>query len=125
MHDNLSLDEELKEWHGSARHYWIGFFLSILLTGVAFFLVMAGFKGSAILYTIIGLALLQAVCQMIFFLHLGEEAHPKWETGLALFMALVAAIIVIGSLWIIFDLDSRTMDGMAPEMRMVPKAEKP
>jgi cytochrome o ubiquinol oxidase subunit IV len=113
MEDNLSLGEVQKEWHGSYRHYVIGFFLSILLSGVAFFLVMAGLKGSAIVYSIIGLALLQAVGQMIFFLHLGKEAKPRWETLLVLFMVMVAAIIVVGSIWIMFDLNDRTMGGMS------------
>ncbi|MGC1878485.1 MAG: cytochrome C oxidase subunit IV family protein [Rhabdochlamydiaceae bacterium] len=125
MQDNLTLDEVVKKWHGSYRHYMIGFIFSIVLSGVAFFLVMAGLKGSTILYSIIGLAILQATGQLIFFLHLGEEAHPRWETPLVISMALVAAVIIIGSLWIMFDLDHRTMDGMPPEMSMFPQAGKP
>lgn len=116
MQDNLSLREVQKEWHGSLRHYIIGFVLSIFLSGIAFFLVMADLaKGTTIIYILVGLAIVQAIGQVIYFLHIGKEEKPRWETGLLLFMAMVVLIIVVGSLWIMFDLEKRTMEHMSPQ----------
>ena len=119
MQDNLSLREVQKEWHGTLRHYVIGFILSIFLSGVAFFLVMADVViGTTIVYILIGLAIVQAIGQIIYFLHIGKEEKPRWETGLLLFMAMVVLIVVMGSLWIMFDLNKRTMEGMMPSKEM-------
>ncbi len=111
MITDLSLQEIKKEWHGTLRSYIIGFLASTLLTAVAFLLVMIRPLSEQILmYAIIGLAIAQAIIQLLFFLHLGqEEAKPRWETIVFCFMAVVLLIIVIGSLWIISDLNNRVM----------------
>src|SRR5262249_45653215 len=101
MTTEISLKEELKEWHGTLKSYLIGFFSSLVLTGFSFLLViMKWLSGQFLIYTVMGLAVVQAVVQLIFFLHLGQEAKPRWETFIFFFMVLVLLIIVIGSLWI-------------------------
>lgn len=106
----LSLKEIQKEWHGSLRSYLVGFFACLVLTAASFYLVTADvLTKSAASAAIITLALVQAAIQVRFFLHVGEEAKPRWETIGFFFMVLVLVIIVIGSLWIMFDLNSRTM----------------
>ena len=55
---------------------------------------------------------MQAIVQLIFFLHIGQEAKPHWETVVFCFTVLVLLIIVIGSLWIMYDLDYRLMPRM-------------
>lgn len=97
-----SLKEIQKEWHGSYKAYAIGLVLSLALTGASFLL----FHHT---YLLMGLALIQAVVQLIFFLHLGQEAKPKWETLSFYFMVLILLIVVVGTLWIIYDLDKRVM----------------
>ncbi|MCE5317677.1 MAG: cytochrome o ubiquinol oxidase subunit IV [Parachlamydia sp.] len=110
MSHELSLKEIKKEWHGTLRSYLTGFFTCLILTAASFYLVIAGFfSKTAITVAIILLALLQAAIQVRFFLHVGEEAKPRWETLLFFFMLLILGIVAIGSLWIIFDLNSRTM----------------
>ena len=114
MSSELSLQEIKKEWHGSVKAYTIGFILSLILTILSFSLVV--FKllsGQSLLYTLGALALVQAICQLLFFLHLGQEAKPRWETVIFCFMLLILLIIVLGSLWIIFDLNERTMADMS------------
>jgi cytochrome o ubiquinol oxidase operon protein cyoD len=109
----LSLKEIKKEWHGSLRGYLIGFFVSILLTGISFFLVIEKVvTGPALVYIIVSLALLQAIVQLLFFLHVGQEAKPRWETIVFFFMVMVLLIIVLGSLWIMHDLNDRVMSNM-------------
>jgi len=117
MHTDLSLKEVQKEWHGSYKSYAIGFAASLLLTGTSFALVATKlFSPHILAYTIISLALLQAVCQLRFFLHLGQEAKPRWETVIFFSMVVILLIIVIGSLWIMFDLNDRVMSHMTKEM---------
>jgi cytochrome o ubiquinol oxidase subunit IV len=102
-----------KEWHGSLSSYLIGFFLSILLTAASFYLVITRtFSGPLIVLILTGLALLQAIVQLWYFLHLGKESKPHWETLLFLFMVMVILIIALGSLWIMYDLNDRVMSGM-------------
>jgi cytochrome o ubiquinol oxidase operon protein cyoD len=117
MSEELSLKEIQKEWHGTFRSYAMGFIGSLLLTLISFFLVATKlFTTHVTFYIIIGLALLQAAIQMIFFLHVGQEAKPRWETLVFYFMVMVVLIIGLGSLWIMFDLNERVMSHMAKEM---------
>lgn len=110
MHHDLSIKEIQKEWHGTLKSYVIGFVLSLGLTILSFSLVWSQLiAGSFLAYTIIGLAIVQAAIQLLFFLHVGQEAKPKWETLIFYFMVLVLVIVVIGSLWIMFDLNERVM----------------
>lgn len=108
-----SLKEIQKAWHGSLKAYLIGFISSLFLTILSFSLVGTHFlSGQSLVYSLIFLALLQAVCQLIFFLHLGQEEKPRWETLVFGFMLLILLIIVIGSLWIMHDLHQRGMQKM-------------
>jgi cytochrome o ubiquinol oxidase operon protein cyoD len=112
MHEQ-SLQEVKKEWHGSLRSYLVGFFVSIILTACSFFLVISkALTSQWLMHGIVGLALLQAIVQLLFFLHLGQEAKPRWETVVFWFMVLVLLIVALGSLWIMHDLDNRVMSGM-------------
>ena len=110
MSDDLSLAEIQKEWHGTLRAYCIGLIASVLLTGASFFLVMTRlFSGYTTIAIIFALAVVQAVVQLRFFLHVGEEPKPRWESGIFFFMVLVLLIVLVGSLWIMYDLNKRMM----------------
>jgi cytochrome o ubiquinol oxidase operon protein cyoD len=117
MSEDLSLKETQKEWHGTLKSYVIGFIASILLTAASFSLVIMKLLSEHLLmYTIVSLALVQAIFQLLFFLHVGQEAKPRWETLVFYFMLLVLFIIAIGSLWIMHDLNNRVMSNMTMEM---------
>lgn len=110
MDAELSLKEMKELWHGSLRSYLIGFGVSLVFTLVSFYLV--GYKVLAkeqLIITISGLALGQFLVQMLFFLNVGTEGKPHWETICFFFMLLIMLIVVIGSLWIMNDLDNRMM----------------
>ena len=118
MSADLSLKEIQKEWHGTLRSYVIGFILSLVLTAASFLLVAAKLlTGKVLIGTIVALALIQAIFQLLYFLHLGQEAKPRWETLVFYFMGIVLLIIVLGSLWIMYDLDDRVMSDMKMEMK--------
>jgi cytochrome o ubiquinol oxidase subunit IV len=109
MHD-LSFNEIKKEYHGTLKAYMIGFFASLILTLASFSLVhFKVLTGRTLLLTITSLALVQAIFQLLFFLHLGREAKPRWETVTFYFMLSLLLIICIGSLFIMWNLNDRMM----------------
>jgi cytochrome o ubiquinol oxidase subunit IV len=94
--------------------YAIGFILSIILTVFAYALAVNDafrdkFSPAMIAITLSVLASVQLVVQLLFFLHLGDESKPRWKLMSFIFAFIVLSIIVFGSLWIMFDLNSRMM----------------
>ncbi len=96
------------EAEGTLRSYVTGFILSLGLTLAAYFIVVNhSFSMSAIIAWIVALALAQFLVQMLFFLHLGREKKPRWKLYVALYMVMVVTILVLGSLWIMSNLNYR------------------
>ncbi len=113
MHE-LSLKETKKEWHGTLKGYLIGFIACLVLTGASFLLVLnRPFSEAVLVYLLAALALVQAIFQLLCFLHLGQEDKPRWESFTFYFMVVALIIIAVGSLWIMFDLNYRVMGGMS------------
>lgn len=98
----------------SLKPYVAGFVLSVILTLTAYFLVVERLlSGWELVAAIIALALTQFFVQVTLFLHVGDEPKPRWNLSAFLFMLLVVVIIVIGSLWIMNNLNYNMM--MSPE----------
>jgi cytochrome o ubiquinol oxidase operon protein cyoD len=101
--------------HGTLRGYLIGFFLSVNLTVIPFWLVMGrpldGLFASPVPVALLLMlfAVVQMVVHMVYFLHM----HPKSEGGwslLALFFTLILVIIVMsGSMWVMYHLNTNMM----------------
>jgi len=88
-------------WIVSFRPLFIGVTLALVLTFAAYRIVTRVHLPKTIMTEIIlGIAFLQAVFQMIFFLQVGLESKPRWNTITSLYTILVILIIVIGSIWI-------------------------
>ncbi len=97
--------------HGSLRGYLIGFFLSVVLTAIPFWLVMGEVLPNKLATTaiILAFALVQILVHMVFFLHM-TTAPDNTNNVLALaFGILIVALIVAGSLWIMAHLNHRMM----------------
>ena len=93
---------------GSLKSYTIGFVWSLGLTLIAYALVVHhSFSNRLLIAAVVGLALIQFIFQMVFFLHLGRETKPRWRLFVFLFMVMVVAILVFGSLWIMNNLNYR------------------
>lgn len=97
---------------GSLKTYVIGFILSIILTLTAFsFVYIHGHSGHEVfshhllIPLIISLAVVQLFVQLGFFLHVGRESKPRWNFLALIFALIVVLILVIGSLWIISNLN--------------------
>ena len=98
--------------HATLRSYVTGYLLSLLLTVEAYLLVVHhSFSKRVLVGTIVGLALTQFVVQLRFFLHLGRETKPRWKLLAFVFMIIVVAILVFGSLWIMSSLNNRMSPG--------------
>lgn len=90
---------------GSIRAYVAGFVLSLALTLGAYILTVRELAhGWALIYALSVLAITQLFIQLVFFLHVGRESKPRWNTTALLFAAMVTVILVFGSLWIMKDL---------------------
>jgi cytochrome o ubiquinol oxidase operon protein cyoD len=91
---------------GTLQTYVTGFILSISLTLAAYVLVTNhAYSKWTIALAIAGLAAVQFIVQLLFFLHLGRESKPRWRLLVFSFMLLVVGILVIGSLWIMYSLN--------------------
>lgn len=92
--------------------YISGFILSIALTLAAYLLVQAHLGSGkqllsqpVILGVILVFAIAQLIVQMLYFLHLGEEKQPRWRLLTLIFTVVAVLIVVIGSLWIMVNLN--------------------
>ena len=95
---------------GSFKSYTTGFILSILLTAIAFALVVIGaLPRPAVLFGIIGAALVQILVHLHYFLHLDTSSEARWNILAILFTLLIMIIFVGGTIWIMFNLNYRMM----------------
>lgn len=100
-------------WNLSYKPQILGFVLSLILTFAAYRIVTEGhLSDGQLIVTLCGLAVVQAVLQLIFNLHLGLESKPRWNLITFLFTALVIIIIVGGSVWIMDNLNYNLMPKM-------------
>ncbi len=103
--------------HGTFKSYMIGFVLSVILTAIPFWLVMAGvFENPSVTAAwVMGLAAVQIVIHMIFFLHMNPRSEGGWTMMALIFTLLLVAIALAGSLWVMHHLNTNMMP-MSPEM---------
>ncbi|CAJ92215.1 cytochrome o ubiquinol oxidase subunit IV [Cupriavidus necator] len=96
--------------HASFKSYAIGFILAVILTVIPFKLVMDGSmdKGT-ILWIILGMAAVQILVHLKYFLHLDTSSEQRSNVIALLFTALILVIVVAGSLWIMHNLNANMM----------------
>jgi len=98
------------ESHGSLRGYATGFVLSLILTAIPFSMVMSGsLSKSAAVSGIFIAAAIQVLVHLHYFLHMDRSSSQRWNLMTFVFTALVMAIFIGGSLWIMIDLHYRMM----------------
>lgn len=105
--------DKLHRWNISFKPPILGFIFSlILLFAVYRFTEKHHLAHSLLIITVFSFAVIQALIQFVFFLHLGLESKPHENTIAFLFMVLVIIIIVGGSLWIMNNLNYNMMPPM-------------
>ena len=100
------IDEEYEAGRQAMRSYVTGFVLSIILTLIPYFMVVNHvFGSSSLMYAVVSFALAQLVVQVVFFLHLHKKSKPHWNLIVFVFTFLIVAILVVGSLWVMYNLN--------------------
>lgn len=98
--------------HGSVKSYVIGLILSIVLTLVAFGVVMmGGFSTLTTVVTIVVMAVLQILVQLVMFMHMNAKSDEGWNLTSFVFTIVILGLIVGGSLWIMHHLHQNMMAG--------------
>lgn len=96
--------------HGSLKTYLIGFILSIILTVIPFALVMKGTSSASMTVSIvIACAVIQILVHLICFLHMNTSSAERWNLVAFVFTVVIIGIVVVGSLWIMYNLNINMM----------------
>jgi cytochrome o ubiquinol oxidase operon protein cyoD len=107
-------------YHFSAKGYVMGFLLSVVLTAIPFWLVMAKVLPTPGLTVavILGFAALQIVVHMVYFLHMNAKIEGGWSMLALIFTAALVLIMLAGSIWVMYHLNTNMMP--VHDMRTLP-----
>jgi len=98
--------------HGSVREYVVGLLLSIALTVVPFGIIMLDLiSGTPAVAIILVCAVAQLLVQLVFFLHMNTSSEQMWNTTSAVFIVVLVAILIVGSIWIMAHLNHNMLMG--------------
>ena len=101
----ITFDTDTGATYGTYQSYTVGFVSSILLTLVSFYLVAYSALPPNTLYVVVGVfAITQLFTQLVFFLHLNTHSKATWNLLSFLFTLVVVLILVIGTMWIMYNL---------------------
>jgi cytochrome o ubiquinol oxidase subunit IV len=106
--------------HASAKTYVFGFIISLLLTVVAYVSTTEQLlAGQGLLVWLLGLAVLQTMVQLWYFLHVGREEKPRWNALFLLNTISVILLIVVASIWIMNSLNDRMMQHVPSDQEIM------
>ena len=117
--------------HSTFSGYMIGFVVSVVLTAIPFWLIMAKVitdrnTGALVLGAF---AVVQILVHMVYFLHMDGKAEGGWTLLSTLFTVIVVAIAVAGTLWVMFHMNANMMPDHAmpgsPPATSAPAATTP
>lgn len=111
VHANHGHEHDDAHSHGSLRSYMIGFWLSVGLTAVPFYLVMSGMIDSKQIVSaiIVACAVAQIVVHMVCFLHMDAKSEGGWTLMALIFTVIIVVITLAGSLWVMYHLNVNMM----------------
>lgn len=100
------------EISGSVKSYFFGFLFSLVLTLAAYILVVIHHNSGHVLVpheviipAVLLFAVLQAIIQIVFFLHLGFEKGSSWNLIFLTSTVFIIFMVVVGSIWIMYHLN--------------------
>lgn len=109
-------------YHATVKGYAIGFGLSVLLTAIPFWLVMGRVLASpqTTAWVILGFAAVQMVVHMVYFLHMNAKVEGGWSLLALGFTVILVAILLAGSIWVMYHLNTNMMPPDAHTLRQMP-----
>ncbi len=108
------IDEKFESSRNALYSYLIGFLLSVFLTILPYVMVTERMFGrNSLLIGVTLFAIAQLCVQVIFFLHLPAKEKPYWNIIVFVYTLIIVAFLVIGSLWIMYNLNVNMM-GVSP-----------
>ena len=106
--------------HVSVKEYFTGFVLSVVLTAIPFWLVMAKViadRNTAVL--VLGaFAVMQILVHMVYFLHMNPKSEGGWNLFALIFTAVLLVIVLAGTLWVMHNMNTHMMPGAHDMHRM-------
>ena len=119
-HDDDFLEDGIP--HVNAKDYLTGFLLSVVLTAIPFWLVMAKVLPTPTITTlvILGFAMVQVVVHMVYFLHMDAKSESGWNLLALIFTAVLVIIVLIGTLWVMHNMNANMMPA-AHDMQNMPQ----
>lgn len=109
-------DSETMHAHeGSLRSYLTGFVLAAILTIIPFWLVMGNVFESRVttIVVVLLLAVVQIFVHLVYFLHLDTRSEGGWNMLAFIFAAVLVAIVLGASIWVLYQENSLMMPGMS------------
>jgi len=108
--------------HGTFKSYMIGFVLSVILTVIPFWIVMAKvFSDSTVTVAVVMiLGAIQIVVHMIYFLHMDTKSEGGWNMMALIFTITLVVIALSGSMWVMYHLNANMMPVSPDVMRNMP-----
>lgn len=104
--------------HGSLKDYAIGFVLSVILTAIPFWLVMAKVfdKSSTTAIVVLAFAAVQVLVHMVYFLHMNGKAEGGWSMLATVFTVVLLVIVLAGSIWVMYHMNANMMPSMGNDV---------
>jgi len=108
--------------HSTLSGYLKGFFLSVILTAIPFWLVMGKVfdKQSTTILVILAFGIVQIFVHMIYFLHMNTKVEGGWSMTALAFTLILVVITLTGSIWVMFHLNHNMMPMSPHEMKNMP-----
>jgi cytochrome o ubiquinol oxidase operon protein cyoD len=108
--------------HSTLRGYMTGFALAVILTVIPFWLVMGKvFAGSGTTaLVVLGLAAVQMVVHMVYFLHMDTKVEGGWSLLALVFTLVLVVIALSGSIWVMYHLNNNMMPPSLHDMKNMP-----
>ncbi|MEL6410639.1 MAG: cytochrome o ubiquinol oxidase subunit IV [Pseudomonadota bacterium] len=104
-------DDHGHESHGSYQSYVMGFVLSVVLTVVPFYIVIAEVEMNVYwaIAIIFGLGAVQVMVHVHYFLHVTVSAEQGWQALSLIFTTIILVIVLAGSIWVMLHLEENMM----------------
>lgn len=100
------IDEQYEASRKALTSYVTGFVLSLILTLIPYFIVVNHLLGNqSLVWVAVSFGVAQLLVQVVFFLHLHKKSRPHWNMIVFIFTILIVMILVVGSLWVMYNLN--------------------